>query len=245
MADAAASSGHRGGRRLVGRHSVALRRPRRAARARRVSVHADLRAQRRVAPPRHRGQVRRPGRPDRVAADHARPARRRPPAAARQHDGAFEELIGMAWISIRCCPVERQPTTSPPISSATPPTGRSRRRPAGDRPPRSRSIPRVSTRHRRRRRQPVRGAGRLVADGRHAGMTTRRPRPGPRPRPGGVTERLAAERKVTPRTIRNHRDRVTAQLRPVSLTKGRLALLEEGGDALLGVGRDARRRPSR
>ena len=109
MAGAAASSGHRGGRPLVGRHSVALRRPRRAARARRVSVHADLRAQRRVAPPRHRGQVRRPGRPDRVAADHARPARRRPPAGGAPHHGAFEELIGAAWMAIRCCPVERQP----------------------------------------------------------------------------------------------------------------------------------------
>ena len=64
---------------------------------------------------------------------------------------AFEELIGAAWMAIRCCPVERRRRTSPPTSSATPPTGRSRRRRAGGRRPRSPSTRGCSTRRRRRR----------------------------------------------------------------------------------------------
>ena len=90
-----------------------------------------------LAPPRRRRQARRAGGTDRAAADPARPARRRPPAGERaERHGAFEELIGAAWMAIRCCSGRATADpASPPTSSATPPTGRSPPRPpaVGDR----------------------------------------------------------------------------------------------------------------
>ena len=53
--------------------------------------------------------ARRPGGAGRAAADAARPAGGRAPAGATSSDdGAFEELVGAAWMAIRCCPVERR-----------------------------------------------------------------------------------------------------------------------------------------
>ena len=190
MAGAAASSGRPRGRPLVGRHAAALRRPRRAARARRLSVRADLRAQRRVARPRRRGQARRSGRPDRVAADHAGPARRRPPAggapAPRCVRGAHRRGLDGDPLLSRRAPAEpsrRQPRPRrrlPGVHGADPPAvgHRSVGRPAGPR-----RDPGAD------RRQPVRGTGwdRRRGTSRRDGGT--RPRPRPRPRPGRLTRR--------------------------------------------------------
>ena len=109
--------------------------------------------------------------------------------ARLQRHGAFEELIGAAWMAIRCCPVERRPTQvaanlvrDAAYRAFTAPT---RRRsateisvdprvldetPAPTTSARSRSSPPSSPR-------PPRG------------IASTRPRPRPRPRPGRLTQR--------------------------------------------------------
>ena len=137
--------------------------------------------------------------------------------AARQHHGAFEELIGAAWMAIRCCPVERRPNhlaanlvRDAAYRAFTAPT---RRRSATeisvdprvlDETPAPISV------------SPFEELAALVADGRRAGMAGRDLDLVRDLVRVGSPSVLAAQRKVTPRTIRNHRDRVTAQLRRVA-----------------------------
>ena len=138
-------------------------------------------------------------------------------AGGRSHqaDEAFEELIGAVWMAIRCCPVERRQAARrrqprprrrlPGVHGADAPA-------VGDggvgRPAGARRDPGDDGRQR------VRGARRARRRRTLGGDGEQRPRPRPRPRPGRLTRACSpAQRKVTPRTIRNHRDRVTRQLR--------------------------------
>jgi hypothetical protein len=137
--------------------------------------------------------------------------------AARQHHGAFEELIGAAWMAIRCFSFERRPDH---LAASLVRDAAYR---AFTAPIRRRSATEVSVDPRVLDETPAPTsvspfeelAG-VVAEGRRAGMAKGDldlVRDLVRVGSPGV---LAAQRKVTPRTIRNHRDRVTAQLRRVA-----------------------------
>jgi hypothetical protein len=138
-------------------------------------------------------------------------ARRR---AAPEHDGSFEELIGAAWMAIRCCPAQRR------HDQLAANLVRDAAYRAFTAPTRRRSATEVSVDPRVLDETPAEVTvssfeelATVVGDGRRAGMAKADldlVRDLVRVGSPGV---LAAQRKVTPRTIRNHRDRVTAQLR--------------------------------
>jgi hypothetical protein len=143
-------------------------------------------------------------------------------AAARRRavpgqNGSFEELIGAAWMAIRGCPVERRHTH---VAANLVRDAAYR---AFTAPTRRRSATEVSVDPRVLDETPAdvvissfEELATIVADARRAGMAAsdldlvrdlvRLGSPG----------ELARRREVTPRTIRNHRDRVTAQLRRIA-----------------------------
>ncbi len=134
--------------------------------------------------------------------------------ASHHADEAFEELIGAVWMAIRCCPVERR---SPHVAANLVRDAAYR---AFTAPTRRRSATEVSVDPRVLDETPAstdvsafEELAALVAAGRSAGMASSDldlVRDLVRVGSPGV---LAGQRKVTPRTIRNHRDRVTRQLR--------------------------------
>jgi hypothetical protein len=134
--------------------------------------------------------------------------------AAREQRGAFEELIGAAWMTIRCCAVERRPDHV----AATLVRDAAYR--AFTAPTRRRSATEVSVDPRVLDETPApvtvssfEELAALVAEGRRAGMAKRDLDLVRDLVRVGSPSVLAAQRNVTPRTIRNHRDRVTGQLR--------------------------------
>jgi hypothetical protein len=138
--------------------------------------------------------------------------------ARRQEDGAFEELIGAVWMSIRCCPDERR---HPHVAANLVRDAAYR---AFTAPTRRRSATEVSVDPRVLDETPATTvvsafeelAG-VVAEGRSAGMASSDLQLVRDLVRVGSPKVLAGERKVTPRTIRNHRDRVTRQLRRATL----------------------------
>ncbi len=136
----------------------------------------------------------------------------------RTHDGSFEELIGAAWLTIRTCHTERG---SEHIAANLVRDAAYR---AFTAPRRRRSATEIAVDpHTLEETPAVTRVGAceelaaLLADARADGMS-----------PGdldllrdlvvvGSPGRLAALRKVTPRTVRNHRDRATARVRRVAL----------------------------
>ena len=134
--------------------------------------------------------------------------------ATREHEGSFEELIGAAWLAIRCCSVQRRH-----VQLAANLVRDAAYR-AFTAPTRRRSATEVSVDPRVLDETPAEVAissfeelATVVTEGRRAGMSTTDldlVRDLVRVGSPGV---LAGQRNVTPRTIRNHRDRVTAQLR--------------------------------
>jgi hypothetical protein len=137
--------------------------------------------------------------------------------AAREHPGAFEELIGAAWMAVRCYAVERRPDH---LAASLVRDAAYR---AFTAPTRRRSATEVSVDPRVLDETPAPTsvssfeelAG-IVAEGRRAGIDKRDLDLVRDLVRVGSPSVLASQRKVTPRTIRNHRDRVTAQLRRVA-----------------------------
>jgi hypothetical protein len=137
----------------------------------------------------------------------------------RAHDGSFEELVGAAWLSIRACRTdgERAQIAANVVRDAAyrafvaPTRRRSATEIAVD-PHTLEETPDV------RRIGPCEELATLLADARQFGV----------PYADlalvrdlvvvGSPGRVAALREVTPRTVRNHRDRITARLRRVALS---------------------------
>ena len=138
--------------------------------------------------------------------------------SAPDHRSSFEDLIGAAWMAIRGYSVERQ------RAHLAANLVRDAAYRAFTAPTRRRSATEVSVDPRVLDETPADDTvssfeelATVVAEGRRSGMATTDldlVRDLVRVGSPGV---LAAERNVTPRTVRNHRDRVTAQLRRLAL----------------------------
>lgn len=136
----------------------------------------------------------------------------------RSDDGSFEELIGAAWMSIRACHTERQP------HQVAANLVRDAAHRAFVAPHRRLSASEIVVDPHTLEETPYdplvsacEELANLLAEARAAGL----------PNEDldfvrdlvvvGSPSRLATQRQITPRTVRNHRDRATARLRDVAL----------------------------
>jgi hypothetical protein len=137
----------------------------------------------------------------------------------RARDGSFEELLGAAWLAIRSCPTDGSPeqvaaniVRDAAYRAFTAPARRRSATEIAVDPHTLEETPDVP------RIGPCEELALLLADAREVGVAA-----------GdlallrdlvlvGSPGRVAALREVTPRTVRNHRDRVTARLRRVALS---------------------------
>jgi hypothetical protein len=135
----------------------------------------------------------------------------------RSSDGSFEELLGAAWVAIRTCHTERgyQQVAANLVRDAayrafTAPVRRLSAREVSVDPRTLDETPAVIE------VGPCEELADLLADARACGVDERDLALVRDLVVVGSPGRLAALRKVTPRTVRNHRDRVAARLRRVA-----------------------------
>ena len=136
----------------------------------------------------------------------------------RSHDGSFEELVGAAWLAIRACRTDTSPeqvaanvVRDAAYRAFTAPRRRKSATEIAVDPHTLEETPDVP------RIGPCEELATLLADAREFGVAARDLALLRDLVVVGSPGQVAALREVTPRTVRNHRDRITARLRRVAL----------------------------